>query len=229
MLVELSMVAVAVCALLLLKADPVAVLTIKSWMSIMSPVKVLSIFTSRQVLNNYGKFTALQEAVKKDLAVLSISLYFTLPLPNLQRSFKKNSPPTFLQLLRRWNVTYAPKTLGFFLYSALALVSMVHLFPRPPLISSSANPTYVPPPKCQPGEFACKNNRCIQERWKCDGDNDCLDNSDEVPDLCRECVMSLSWLHCNTQKNRNSVKRSGLTQTDRVQTAFSKIVSFQAV
>uniref|UniRef100_A0A3B5R2C5 EGF-like domain-containing protein n=1 Tax=Xiphophorus maculatus TaxID=8083 RepID=A0A3B5R2C5_XIPMA len=30
-----------------------------------------------------------------------------------------------------------------------------------------------------PGEFACKNNRCIQERWKCDGDNDCLDNSDE--------------------------------------------------
>uniref|UniRef100_A0A3B4AS09 E1 domain-containing protein n=1 Tax=Periophthalmus magnuspinnatus TaxID=409849 RepID=A0A3B4AS09_9GOBI len=37
-----------------------------------------------------------------------------------------------------------------------------------------------------PGEFACKNNRCIQERWKCDGDNDCLDNSDEVPELCRK-------------------------------------------
>uniref|UniRef100_A0A4W5Q8K7 LDL receptor related protein 1 n=1 Tax=Hucho hucho TaxID=62062 RepID=A0A4W5Q8K7_9TELE len=46
------------------------------------------------------------------------------------------------------------------------------------------NPTYIPPPQCQPGEFACKNNRCIQERWKCDGDNDCLDNSDEAPELC---------------------------------------------
>lgn len=48
-----------------------------------------------------------------------------------------------------------------------------------------ANPSYIPPPQCQPGEFACKNNRCIQERWKCDGDNDCLDNSDEAPELCR--------------------------------------------
>lgn len=54
------------------------------------------------------------------------------------------------------------------------------------LISCPANPSYVPPPQCQPGEFACKNNRCIQERWKCDGDNDCLDNSDEAPELCRE-------------------------------------------
>uniref|UniRef100_A0A3P8S016 EGF-like domain-containing protein n=1 Tax=Amphiprion percula TaxID=161767 RepID=A0A3P8S016_AMPPE len=59
------------------------------------------------------------------------------------------------------------------------LVSTAHLFPLLPLISSLANPSYVPPPQCQPGEFACKNNRCIQERWKCDGDNDCLDNSDE--------------------------------------------------
>uniref|UniRef100_A0A8C2HXH6 Low-density lipoprotein receptor-related protein 1-like n=1 Tax=Cyprinus carpio TaxID=7962 RepID=A0A8C2HXH6_CYPCA len=48
----------------------------------------------------------------------------------------------------------------------------------------TANPSYVPPPQCQPGEFACKNNRCIQDRWKCDGDNDCLDNSDEAPELC---------------------------------------------
>lgn len=48
MLVELTMVAVAVCALLFLTADPVVVLTIKSWMLIMSPAKVLSSFTSRK-------------------------------------------------------------------------------------------------------------------------------------------------------------------------------------
>uniref|UniRef100_A0A663N6G7 Prolow-density lipoprotein receptor-related protein 1 n=1 Tax=Athene cunicularia TaxID=194338 RepID=A0A663N6G7_ATHCN len=52
-------------------------------------------------------------------------------------------------------------------------------------VTCQANPSYIPPPQCQPGEFACKNNRCIQERWKCDGDNDCLDNSDEAPELCR--------------------------------------------
>lgn len=46
MLVELTMVAVAVCALLFLTADPVAVLMIKSWMLIMSPAKVLCSFTS---------------------------------------------------------------------------------------------------------------------------------------------------------------------------------------
>lgn len=61
-----------------------------------------------------------------------------------------------------------------------------------------ANPSYVPPPQCQPEEFACKNSRCIQERWKCDGDNDCLDNSDEAPDLCRKCPIACSRiLRCN--------------------------------
>uniref|UniRef100_A0A8C5IGC5 EGF-like domain-containing protein n=1 Tax=Junco hyemalis TaxID=40217 RepID=A0A8C5IGC5_JUNHY len=51
-------------------------------------------------------------------------------------------------------------------------------------VTCQANPSYIPPPQCQPGEFACKNNRCIQERWKCDGDNDCLDNSDESNSTC---------------------------------------------
>lgn len=51
----------------------------------------------------------------------------------------------------------------------------------------------MPPPQCQPGEFACANSRCIQERWKCDGDNDCLDNSDEAPALCRESPGPLCW------------------------------------
>lgn len=79
---------------------------------------------------------------------------------------------------------------------------MAHLFLLLPLISSAANPSYVPPPQCQPGEYACKNNRCIQERWKCDGDNDCLDNSDEGPELCRKCAVSSSWLRSNTWINK---------------------------
>ncbi|XP_016139265.1 low-density lipoprotein receptor-related protein 1-like [Sinocyclocheilus grahami] len=63
-----------------------------------------------------------------------------------------------------------------------------------------ANPSYVPPPQCQPGEFACKNNHCIQDRWKCDGDNDCLDNSDEAPELCHQHTCPADRFKC--QNNR---------------------------
>ncbi|KAJ8403984.1 hypothetical protein AAFF_G00343340 [Aldrovandia affinis] len=68
------------------------------------------------------------------------------------------------------------------------------------LVSCKANPLYIPPPQCQPGEFACKNNRCIQERWKCDGDNDCLDNSDEAPELCHQHTCPTDRFKC--QNNR---------------------------
>ncbi|RVE72792.1 hypothetical protein OJAV_G00041090 [Oryzias javanicus] len=63
-----------------------------------------------------------------------------------------------------------------------------------------ANPSYVPPPQCQPGEFACKNNRCIQERWKCDGDNDCLDNSDEAPELCHQHTCPTDRFKCKNNR-----------------------------
>ncbi|KAM4699918.1 prolow-density lipoprotein receptor-related protein 1 isoform 2-T2 [Discoglossus pictus] len=67
-------------------------------------------------------------------------------------------------------------------------------------VSCEANPLYVPPPQCQPGEFACKNNRCIQERWKCDGDNDCLDNSDEAPELCHQHTCPSDRFKCENNR-----------------------------
>uniref|UniRef100_A0A667YNG9 LDL receptor related protein 1 n=1 Tax=Myripristis murdjan TaxID=586833 RepID=A0A667YNG9_9TELE len=67
-------------------------------------------------------------------------------------------------------------------------------------VTCKANPSYEPPPQCQLGEFACKNNRCIQERWKCDGDNDCLDNSDEAPELCHQHTCPTDRFKC--QNNR---------------------------
>ena len=38
---------------------------------------------------------------------------------------------------------------------------------------------FVEYPPCDDGKFKCANKRCIAERFVCDGDNDCKDNSDE--------------------------------------------------
>lgn len=33
--------------------------------------------------------------------------------------------------------------------------------------------------QCEPTEFRCDNDRCVQKQWLCDGDDDCGDGSDE--------------------------------------------------
>lgn len=47
-------------------------------------------------------------------------------------------------------------------------------------ISITGAVNYTEPTRCLDDEFECvKNLRCIDERYLCDGDNDCGDGSDE--------------------------------------------------
>lgn len=49
---------------------------------------------------------------------------------------------------------------------------------------------FSPDTTCSPSAFTCANRRCVPTSWRCDGHNDCFDNSDEsncpthVPGTC---------------------------------------------
>ena len=47
---------------------------------------------------------------------------------------------------------------------------------------------------CKRWQFACSSGQCIPSKWYCDGEVDCDDKSDEIPDLCAgQYISQMKW------------------------------------
>ena len=81
-----------------------------------------------------------------------------------------------------------------------------------PLIFCKPSPPPYEPPSCSSDEFMCADGlQCITDVWKCDGEKDCSDGSDEVG--CKEepdsyaLPFAQSWFPCKLLRHLDQIVR----------------------
>ena len=67
-----------------------------------------------------------------------------------------------------------------YIYIYILLYSIVACVHKLCTFSTDIFSCTVDPVRCEPNEFKCGNGKCVMKIWRCDGDDDCGDSSDEV-------------------------------------------------
>lgn len=67
---------------------------------------------------------------------------------------------------------------------------------------------------CTSSEFSCENGRCISAAWKCDGENDCSDGSDEGEFCASEAQKTCSYFQYTCPDTGICIPRSWLCDGD---------------
>lgn len=87
---------------------------------------------------------------------------------------------------------------------------------------------------CASDNFQCDLNRCIPKNWICDGEEDCIDKTDEKPTICEHNTCSSIQFTCS--KTRKCIPNSwlcdgevdcGYNDTSDEHENCSKIFSFR--
>uniref|UniRef100_A0A8D2ZZH8 EGF-like domain-containing protein n=1 Tax=Scophthalmus maximus TaxID=52904 RepID=A0A8D2ZZH8_SCOMX len=67
-------------------------------------------------------------------------------------------------------------------------------------VTCAASSSGSEPQRCKNDEFQCHNHRCIRAEWKCDGDDDCLDGSDEESHRCYNHSCPVDQFKCSNNR-----------------------------